>query len=99
MKKTNKIILIASSFALAFILSGCGGGKKDLAPAAPKDTVPPAAPEATKNKATKTETALPELPADDKAAIDTEITNIDSELNSLENNLTEDSLSDADLGL
>jgi hypothetical protein len=74
-----------------------------ITPAAPVvQTTPPATTaeqDAAKAAATKQQATLSTLPTDDKAAIDTELSNIDKELGTTDNLTTQNDLSDTQLGL
>lgn len=108
MKKAAIISIIP---LMAFLLSGCGTQKPEplapptvsqSAPSAPVVQSPSTTPvvqDAAKAAATKQQTTLSTLPADDKTAIDTELRNIDKELGTTDSLTTQNDLSDAQLGL
>jgi hypothetical protein len=105
----KKIIFLTIIPVFAFVLSGCGT-PKNTEPEAGFNSPNPALqnPTSSPTQASKDDAAaaaekqkagLSALPADDKTAIDTELSNIDKELKTTDSTLSQDDLSDTQLGL
>ena len=110
MEKSKKIALVAFALVVVIItiaMISFSGGKK---PAAPSQSAK--APNATKNEArtdvsskeamataNQSTASLQPLPADDKAAVDSEIANIDKDLTAADEAANSTDLSNASLGL
>lgn len=96
MNKTKKIVLVVVAVLVTILLIFLGY-KKTTAPtietpqAVQKTTTPKTAPQAIQNK-------LPELPADNKQAIDRELQGIDKTLQEADSTLSAD-MADDELGL
>lgn len=109
----KKAAILALVPAFAFLLSGCGDkdSQKDTTPPAapsvsapqkkqtPATTSQPATQDSASAAAAKQQAGLSALPADDKTAIDTEVSNIDKEISSTENSLSQEDLYDTQMGL
>lgn len=111
----KKAVIISIVPLMAFVLSGCGTQKPEpatpltapqsiapttpSAPVAQSQPITPAVQDAAKTAAAKQQATLSTLPADDKTAIDTELSNIDKELGTTDSLTTQNDLSDTQLGL
>lgn len=91
MNKTKKIIFLAMVPVAVLFLSGCG-----------KQPTPQATPEPVQQKTTPQSISstipLPELPVDNKQAIDSEVQEIDQALQETDKALSSD-ITDTELGL
>jgi PBP1b-binding outer membrane lipoprotein LpoB len=108
MNKTKKIALLVALPAFALVLSGCG---KQTAPASqspaktqqesakPQQPTPPVTFQQQQDPVASPSQPLPPLPTDNKKAIDTELSNIDKELQTTDNTINSNDLSNANLGL
>lgn len=113
MNKTKKIVLAGAVPLMAFMLSGCASQKtpepaKSMpSPSATSEPAKPASAPITQTEtldqavsaASRQKTTLTPLPADDKAAIDAELSNIDKELKTTDSSINQSEFSDVQLGL
>lgn len=111
MSITKKSLILLSLPALVLVLSGCGSQTKQQNPSdvststsANQNQVPASqgdsnSPNTALQENTPPKEDLGQLPADNKAAIDSEIGNIDKELKTTDNAVNTNDLSNTNLGL